>query len=145
MDDGVFPSFNNNQDKNKIDKITAAFFDVFTNKNEKVPNLKQLKELFISNGIIINNTTGTPAVFDLDGFIVPREKILSDGTLTDFSEGEISSKTQIFENIAQRFSFYQKSGRLNGVYFESKGMKTIQFVKVNRIWKISTVAWSDQK
>ena len=40
---------------------------------------------------------------------------------------------------------YEKSGELNGEHFETKGMKTIQFVKVNGKWKMSSAAWSDEK
>ena len=69
--------------------------------------------------------------------------MLNDGTLTDFSENEISHKTEVFRNIAQRFCLYEKSGKLYGKFFKSEGMKTIQYIKIDTEWKMTSVAWSD--
>ena len=137
----------NNVEKDKldIDNLTERFFDLFTNINGKIPKVKDIKNIFIEEGIIISNSTGKPIVYALQDFIEPREKMLSDGTLTDFSENEISNKTKVFENIAQRFCHYKKSGKLNGESFESEGMKTIQFIKIGAEWKMTCVAWSDKE
>jgi len=140
----LFSPLNATQDKLKIDALTTRFFDLFTNKNGRVPNVKEIKSIFISKGILMNNTEDTPIDYDLDGFIKPREEILTNGTLANFCEREISHNTELYGNIAERFSLYEKSGELNGKYFETKGMKTIQFVKVKREWKMSSIAWSDE-
>ncbi len=141
----LFSNSKKNDDIHEINKLTTSFFDVFTNVEGKTPNVKKIEELFITNGVIISNTHGAPEIYNLKEFIAPREKILNDGTLTDFIESEISQNTEIFGNIAQRFCLYEKSGKLNDVYFESRGMKTIQFIKINEEWKMSSVAWSDEK
>lgn len=136
---------NNKNTNAEIEALTTAFFSVFTNTGGKKLNVASIKDLFISEGIIINNTNETTEVYTLDEFIAPREKMLKDGTLTNFEESEISNKTEIFENIAHRLSFYKKSGILNGAKFETVGVKTIQFIKVNNNWKISSIAWRDEK
>ena len=141
----LFSRLNAKNDRTEIDALTTRFFDLFTNKNGGAQNVKDIKEIFILNGILVNNTEDTPVIYDLDGFIKPREEILSDGTLTNFCEREIFQKTEIFRGVAQRFSLYEKSGELNGERFETKGMKTIQFIKANEEWKMSSVAWSDEK
>jgi hypothetical protein len=136
-----------NMEKNllEIDRLTNQFFNVFDNTNNNTPNLDDLKNIFIKEGLIISNNNGEPLIYDLENFIKPRMEILSDGTLTDFREGEISHKTSTFGNIAQRFCLYEKSGKLNGEYFKTEGMKTIQFIKVRGKWKMSSVAWSDKE
>jgi len=141
----LFSPFNTIQDRLEIDALTDRFFDLFTNKDGRVPNVKDIKSIFIPKGILISNTDDTPVIYDLDSFIKPREEMLTNDTLTNFWEREISHSTEIFGNIAQRFSLYEKSGELNGEHFETKGMKTIQFVKVNGKWKMSSVAWCDEK
>jgi hypothetical protein len=141
----LFSPLNATQDRLEIDALTARFFDLFTNKDGRVPNVKDIKSIFIPNGILISNTEDTPQNYDLDDFIKPREKMLTDGTLTNFCEREIFHKTELFAGVAQRFSLYEKTGELNGEHFETKGMKTIQFVRVNGKWKMSSVAWSDEK
>jgi len=141
----LFSPMNVMNDKTEIDKLTTRFYSLFTNTNGVTPNVEDIKDIFISKGTLINNTGDTPEVFNLKEFIEPRQKILTDGTLTNFIEKEIIDKTEIFGNIAQRFSLYEKSGKLNGENFETKGMKTIQFVKINKEWKMSSVAWYDEK
>ncbi|WP_299444237.1 hypothetical protein [uncultured Aquimarina sp.] len=137
------PEHLNKKDKEQIDLLTKRFFDLFTNTDDKIPNVKALKSFFIKEGIIINNSFENPLIYNLDNFITPREEILTNGTLTDFREHEISEKTEIFRNIAQRFCHYKKSGKLNEKPFTSEGMKTIQFIKTANQWKISSVTWSD--
>lgn len=140
----VFSSTQNGKDKIEIDKLTFNFFNLFTNTKGQVTEIDRIKDLFISNGIIINNSNRYPEIFNLETFMEPRKKILNNGILVDFSEIEISHKTEIFGNIAQRLSLYGKSGNLNGVNFETKGVKTFQFIKVNEIWKISALSWCDE-
>lgn len=86
-----------------------------------------------------------PEIYALETFIKPREVLLNSGELINFSEFEIKNETKIFGNIAQRFCSYKKMGELNGEYFKSFGMKTIQFIKTADGWKISSVAWDDEK
>ncbi|WP_103864258.1 GNAT family N-acetyltransferase [Aquimarina sp. I32.4] len=141
----VFSPQEKNKDKNEIDKLTHSFFDIFTNTNGRKPDVSNIVSLFIEKGTIINTTTAVPEIYTIQEFIMPREKILNDGTLTDFIENEITHETAIYSNIAQRFCLYKKSGKLKGVDFESKGMKSIQFIKTNEEWKISSVIWSDEQ
>jgi len=141
----LFSPLNVKNNRIEIDRLTKRFFGLFTNTKGKTPNVNDIKDIFVSKGMLINNTEDTPEVFDLKKFIEPRQKMLTDGTLTNFIEREIFAKTEIFEKIAQRFSLYEKSGKLNGEYFTTKGMKTIQFIKVNNEWKMSSVAWCDEK
>lgn len=136
---------NSEEDLLEIDRLTERFFSVFDNTNNRTPDLDDLNNIFIEEGVIINNSSGEPLIYDLDNFIQPRVELLSDGTLTDFREGEISHKTSIFRNVAQRFCLYEKSGKLNGESFKSEGVKTIQLIKVDSKWKISSLAWCDEE
>ncbi|MBO3697667.1 hypothetical protein [Roseivirga sp. E12] len=133
-----------NEDLIEINKLTDQFFSAFDN-TLRAPNLDSLKSIFIKEGIIISNNSDVPLIYNLDSFIEPRIRMLSDGTLTHFREGEVSHETSIFRNIAQRFSVYEKSGKLNGEDFKTEGKKSIQFIKVEGQWKISSVAWSDKE
>jgi len=136
---------NNTTTKSKLDELTKKFFNLFTNKNNTVLQIDTIHKLFIPEGMIIKNLGATPEIYSLEQFATPRKKILTDGTLTGFSEEETSEKTEIFGNIAHRFSSYKKSGILNGQPFEGKGMKTIQFINTTAGWKISSVAWDDEQ
>ncbi len=134
-----------NSDRVLIDEVTRQFFGAFTNINGKKPAIQHLKKVCIEQVVIINNNHQVPAIYSLESFIKPREELLTNGTLIDFSESEISHTTEIFNTIAHRFCEYKKSGILNGVEFYTEGMKTIQFIKLAEEWKISSIAWCDKK
>lgn len=131
-------------DRQSIDGIARTFFSAFDNRNG-APNLDVLRSLFVERGLIIRNTTGAPEVMDVDAFIAPRRAILTDGTLTGFHEEELAARTEIFGNIAQRFCSYRKSGVRNGVPFDARGMKTMQFLRVADGWKLASVVWDDER
>jgi len=130
---------------NEIDTIVAKFFDVFTNTNGQKSNVEGIKEYFLPESIIINNTSGIVDVYKLNDFIRSRINILSSGNLKEFSESEVTQKTSINGTIAQRCSQYKKSGLKNGKPFTAKGIKNIQFVNTKSGWKIASVVWSDHR
>lgn len=130
--------------KSKIDALTKRFFSLFTNAGGAAPQVDEIFDLFIPEGIIIKNVSPQKEVYNLSQFVEPRRKLLTDGSLIEFEEAEISERTDIFGNIAQRFCLYYKKGILSGKPFETRGMKSIQFVKVNEEWKMSSVAWDDE-
>jgi hypothetical protein len=136
---------NNSTTKLILDDLVNKFFNLFTNKNGAIPDIDNIYQLCIPEGMIIKNTGATPEIYTLKQFVTPRKKILTDGTLTDFSEEEVTEKTEIFGNIAHRFCSYKKSGILSGQPFEAKGMKTIQFINTASGWKISSLAWDDER
>lgn len=82
-------------------------------------------------------------IYDLEAFIAPRQKMLTDGTLTEFCEWEVAERTEIFGSIAHRFSEYRKSGFHHGEWFEGSGHKTTQFVRTPSGWRMSSLAWDD--
>lgn len=129
-------------DKAELDRLMDAFLGAFANTAGR-PDLDAVREVFIPEGRIIKNIGADPVIYDLDSFIEPREKILSDGTLTEFTEWEVAERTEIFGSIAHRFSEYRKSGRMDGAWFEGSGRKTTQFVRTQEGWKMSSMAWDD--
>ena len=135
---------NINGDSIDINEIADRFFAVFTNKDGRLPDIDTLQRICIPEAIIIQKAGTTLNTYTIDAFASSRQKILTDGTLTDFEERETSEETKIFHNIAQRNSRYEKSGVLNGVYFQQTGAKLFQFVKLGSDWKISALIWEDE-
>ncbi|MGK5728559.1 GNAT family N-acetyltransferase [Streptomyces sp. URMC 124] len=130
--------------KSELDQLMRAFLGAFTNVGGAHPNVGAVRELFIPQGTIIKNARdGGPVVYDLDAFVEPRQKMLTDGTLTEFSEWEVAERTEISGSVAHRFSEYRKSGFLDGEWFEGAGHKTTQFVRTPAGWRMSSMAWED--
>ena len=132
-------------DKQEIDTIVKIFFGIFTNINNKQPDWTLINNVCIPQTIIIKKSDAAETVYNLNSFIEPRKKILTDRTLTNFEECETEEETRIISNIAQRFSKYEKSGYLNGTYFKEYGNKFFQFIKTNNAWKITSLVWEDDK
>ena len=130
-------------DRRAIDELTGAFFRAFTNRSGTLPNVDSLYELFIPEAIIIKNVGGTPVVYDVKSFVEPRRSLLTDGSLVDFCEKETSERTEIFGNIAQRFSCYTKTWTAQDKSFAGGGTKSIQFVRTRAGWKIASLVWDD--
>ncbi|UNO38413.1 GNAT family protein [Streptomyces sp. MST-110588] len=131
-------------DKAELDELMRTFLGAFTNTDGSRPDVDAVREVFIPQGTIISNVGGEPVIYDLDGFIEPRQKMLTDGTLTEFSEWEVAERTEIFGSIAHRFSEYRKSGYRDGEWFEGTGHKTTQFLRTPAGWRMSSMAWDDE-
>ncbi|TCO17264.1 hypothetical protein EV652_11892 [Kribbella steppae] len=129
--------------KAELDQLMHTFLGAFDNTGGRRPNVEVVREVFIPRGMIISQAGAEPVIYDLDEFVVPREKILTDGTLTEFSEWEVAERTEIFGTIAHRSSEYRKSGFLDGEWFEGSGRKITQFVQTPAGWRMSSLAWED--
>ena len=129
--------------KTELDRLMHTFLGAFDTTGGGPPDIGAIRAVFIPQGMIIKNVRGEPVVYDLDAFIAPREKILTDGTVTEFSEWEVSERTEIFGTIAHRFSEYRKTGCQDGQWFEGSGCKTTQYIRTPEGWRMSSMAWDD--
>ncbi|MEO8670835.1 MAG: hypothetical protein ABI411_05935 [Tahibacter sp.] len=135
----------NDDDLYAIDALTERFFALFTQSPEKSVDLLPIHDLFVAQGMLIKAVSGSTEIYTLQQFIEPRLRLLNSGELTGFCEQEISARTDIYGNVAQRFSVYRKTGILRGASFASSGTKTLQFVRFDSVWKLTCVAWDDDR
>jgi hypothetical protein len=131
--------------KSEIDRLMTEFFRAVSFREGERPTYAELYNLFIETGLLIKNSAAEPEISNISQFIEPREKSVSTGELTAFREVELSEITEIFGNVGQRFSTYGKSGVLNGAPFEARGMISTQFIRTPAGWKISAMAWDDER
>ncbi|MEV0457367.1 DUF4440 domain-containing protein [Catellatospora methionotrophica] len=132
-------------DRAAIEGIVGTFFAAFTSGPDGAARLDALRALFLPGAVIVKTCGGEPTVYDVDGFITPRQALLTGGTLTGFSEWALPGRTDVFGDIAQHFCAYAKSGELDGVAFTGRGMKTLQFARTGDGWRISAAAWDDER
>jgi RimJ/RimL family protein N-acetyltransferase len=133
----------NTVDKLQLNQITTTFFGLFKNTRQHRPDFGKIHEICLPETIILKKGNENEEVFNINTFMAPRKKILTDGTLTEFEEYETSEDTMVIGHIAQRYSRYEKKGYVNGSYFEGQGNKLFQFVKTNKGWKIVSICWED--
>jgi hypothetical protein len=132
-------------DKTALDVLAARMYAAFRNENGAVPDLDILRDVFLPDCVIAKMVEPAVQVQGLDDFIEQRRPLLRDGRLVGFSEWETDERTWICGNIASRCSLYAKSGVLDGVRFDTRGIKNMQFVKLEGQWRISALAWDDER
>ena len=131
--------------KTAIDAITAEFFRAVSFDEGDKPAYPDLYKLFIDSGLLIKNSSATPEISTVSQFIEPRQKMVDAGELTCFREAETAEITEIFGNVAHRFSTYEKSGVNSGTEIRGRGIISIQFIMTEAGWKISSMAWDDER
>ncbi len=132
-------------DRRAIAEIVRVFFSAFTSGEDCIAGLAALRAVFLPEAVIVRTCGQSPVVYDVESFIEPRQALLTSGTLVDFREWELSGRTEVFGDIAQRFSTYAKAGVQDGVPFTGRGAKTLQFVRTSSGWRISSAAWDDER
>lgn len=132
-------------DLNEIDELARIFFEAFTSGPDVADRLERMRASFLPEAIIVRTCGGPPTVYDIDGFITPRRELLTGGSLDGFREWELSARTEIFGDVAQRWSTYAKSGVQDGAPFAGHGSKTTQFIRTPDGWRISALAWDDER
>jgi hypothetical protein len=131
--------------KAELDRLTAEFFRAVSFEPGETPPYENLHGLFIEAGLLIKNTAPTPEISTVSQFIEPRQASVRSGELTRFNEAELCETTEIFGNVAHRFNSYKKSGTMKGVAFTARGMISTQFILTPAGWKISSMAWDDER
>jgi hypothetical protein len=131
--------------KAELDRLTSEFFGAVSFEAGERPTYEHIRSLFIESGLLIKNVGAAPEISTVQEFIAPREAMVRKGELTRFREDELSEVTQIFGNVAQRFSAYSKFGTMNGSAFEARGMISTQFILTPSGWKMSAMAWDDER
>jgi len=129
----------------ELEALTRAFLAAVSFVPGERPHYETIRELFIPDGMLIRNSGESPEVTNVDAFIAPRQRNVDAGELTDFYEGELDAVTEVFGAVAHRFSSYEKRGTLNGAAFTGRGAISTQFVRTPDGWRISSMAWDDER
>jgi hypothetical protein len=131
--------------KHELDGLTQAFFRAVSFEEGERPPYQMLYTLFIESGLLIKNSGTAPDIATVGEFIAPRQRLVESGELTRFRESEITERTEVFGNVAHRFSTYEKSGVSGGAAFDGRGIISIQFILTEAGWKMSSMAWDDER
>src|SRR6185369_14584019 len=131
--------------KSEFDRLTDEFFRAVSFEAGELPRFEDIHALFIESGLLIKNVGTTPEISSVNQFIEPRRATVATGDLTRFREVELAETTEVFGNVAHRFSAYAKSGTMKGVPFSARGMISTQFIRTPGGWRMSSMAWDDER
>jgi hypothetical protein len=129
----------------EFERLMRAFFQSVSFSAGDQPRYAQIHELFIPEGKLIKNSQTSPEITGIEQFIESRQKLVDAGALTSFEEVECAETTEVFGNIAHRLSTYEKRGTLHGKAFEGRGVISTQFIRTPAGWRISSMAWDDER
>jgi hypothetical protein len=125
--------------------LIGEFFRAVSFDSGQRPNYGRLYDLFIEGAKLIKNSSPTPEISTVGQFIAARQPMVDSGELTFFHEAESAEITEIFGNVAHRFSTYEKRGISNGAASAAKGVISTQFIRTPSGWRMSSMAWDDER
>ena len=131
--------------RTQLDTLIADFFRAVSFETGESPAYGKIQALFVPDGKLINNGSDTPEVSTIEQFIASRQQTIDSGTLTSFQENETAEISEIFGNVAHRFSTYTKRGRVDGIAVEGRGLISTQLIRTPSGWKITSMAWDDER
>ena len=134
-----------NDVKAQLKALTAEFFGAVSFEVGQSPAYARIRDLFIDEGKLIRASSKVPEVSSVDEFIASRQRLVNAGALTSFEEAETAETTEVFGNIAHRLSTYEKRGTMHGEAIEGRGVISTQFIRTPGGWRMSSMAWDDER
>jgi hypothetical protein len=101
--------------------------------------------MFYGPGIFINNTFVDPLNYNLEEYLGELQSQGEfDEEITEHTQREIYSKTEIFGAIAQRVSVYEYNytDRVDGR--PPRAVSFIQLLKIDGNWRILSIIWHEE-
>lgn len=124
--------------------LLEAFLRGVSFETGQRPSYDELPPLFTDGARLLR----TGPVFDswsVAEFVAARWAAFDSGQLTWFEETELAGETEQFGNVAHRFSAYAKRGATPGGPIDARGAISTQFARTDDGWRISSMAWDDER
>ncbi|SRR6266545_6757934 len=128
-----------------IDELMGGFLRAVSFEHGQQPAYGDLPGLFVPGARLIWNSGASPEISSVDEFVRARQDAVDAGELTSFEETELSETTELFGNIAHRFSPYGKRGVTDRGPIDVRGAISTQFIRTAGGWRISSMAWDDER
>lgn len=132
-------------DRVDLERLMSRFFHAVSFEEGEQPGYGQLHDLFIDGAKLIKSSSDIPEISTVDQFIRPRQEMVDAGQLTSFEEVEVAEITEIFGNVAHRFSIYEKRGTMSGDPIDGRGAISTQFVRTPHAWRMTSMVWDDER
>jgi hypothetical protein len=129
----------------ELGRVMQRFLRAVSFGEGERPAYGELRDLFVEGARLTKTSDAVPDSATVDAFIGPRQASVDSGALASFEEVEVGEITEIFGNVAHRFSTYEKRGILNGVAINARGAISTQFIRTPDGWRMSSMAWDDER
>ena len=132
-------------DLQSINGLIKTFYESLSFPEGKSPDWDRFRALFASSiSPCVRMTADTVMEMDREGFIAFFHGRIEKGTLKSFEEKEIGLATEVYGNLAQVFSTYEKRMNVADGGKPTRGINGFQLFFKNNRWWISSIAWQDE-
>lgn len=131
---------------NEIYKVIDKLYNSISyQKDEKLPDWNGMKECFLEDAQMVEVSEEGKTSYEVDHYIdLYRNNIDADNYIL-VEEYGLSDLGDSFGNIAHVYSsYYTRVILVNGDTIEKRGLNSIQLVKFQNKWKISSIIWYDE-
>ena len=97
-------------DEASIGALMTSFLHAVSFKAGDQPRYGELTALFGPHARLIRTSGRAPEISTLDQFVQTRQSAVDAGELTSFEEVELTQTTEMFGNVAHRFSALRQAG-----------------------------------
>lgn len=132
-------------DRDAVAAVIDTFFSAFVSGAAAVRGAELLRQVLLPEAVIVRACGLEPVSYTVETFIQPRVELLAAGRLHDFRERAVTTRIDVFGDIAQAWCWYDKSWSEDGQAHHEHGMKTIQLIRTGAGWRISALAWDDER
>ena len=126
------------QVKKEIDACIARFYTLLSYHNGKLNGVDSLPTMFVTDGTLTAAFGARPLLWTAPQFVAFVKNGAAQGA-TDRTETELYEKTEVFGNIAHRFSTYSLKVKVGVKAEERRGINSIQLIKQNGKWLIHSL------
>ena len=95
----------------------------------------------VASGAPTHGTQEPLRVSSIEDFVARTNAAIDSGALSAFTERELSRRTEVFADVAQVFSSYERSADAGEVH---RGINSVQLVKDGERWWVVSLSWTDE-
>ena len=125
---------------NDLDSVIAAMYACVCYEEGGHPDWETEAKIFAPGARMVRINDSGIFEFDMRSYRTDFERMIREGELPSFWEGEIWRETRLFGDMAHVLSAYETRRTRNGPLL-NRGVNSIQLFRRNGEWKISAMIW----
>lgn len=140
-------------DVDSLDAIVTALYDSVSFETGERPDWDRFCSLFEPTAVLVRIDAAITAipvrersepairVSSIEDFVTRTTAAIDKGALAAFIERELTRRTEVFADLAQVFSTYERSADAGEM---RRGINSMQLVKDGARWWIVSLSWTDE-
>ena len=125
---------------NDLDTIITDMYDTVCYERGGHPDWEREAQIFAPGARLVRMNDSGVFEFDLDSYRVDFERMIREGELPSFWEGEIWRETRLFGDMAHVLSAYETRRTRDGEII-NRGVNSIQLFRKDGRWWVSAMIW----